>query len=175
MPTFTLEEIVIAVLVMATFAFFILILNAEKVGGEFFYVGCEGDIEGTQCLGNPIGETNITVSSCGTGIKTVQAIDSPRCDIYNSYTQCILTSYAPVKQEEKNISVCLWDKDGFDVSGKVVHCFMNSELSCDDFTQLTTPKCGDVPGCRPVSAIKRAVEAIKPEKCTVGIGSTCLI
>jgi hypothetical protein len=174
MPTFTLEELVTGLLVVVAFIILALILVALKIGGGFFYAGCEGEPEGARCSGDVVGGTNISVGSCGTDIKTVQAIDSPRCNIYKTYAQCVLTSYAPVKQENKSISVCLWVESSADPA-MTKNCLLNSELGCEDFTQATVPKCQDVPGCRAITAVKRAIEELKPEKCIVGVGSTCLI
>jgi hypothetical protein len=174
MPEYTLTKLMGAVLAIVAFIIIALILTALKVGGGFFYMGCEGEPEGMRCSGDVVNGTNIYIGACGTGIKTVQAIDNSRCNIHQTYTQCVFTSYAPIKREDKNISVCLWVLSSADPA-MTKKCLLNSELSCDDFTQATTPKCQDVPGCRPVLAIKRIVEELKPEKCTVGIGSTCLI
>ena len=176
MPEYALKKVVTAVLVVAAFIILAFILMALKVGGGFFYAGCEGEPVGTRCsVGSITNGTIIEGVDCRPGIKTVQAIDSPRCNPYGTKSQCIYTTYAPIKREGQNISVCLWSDTEVNVAGKNIQCFLNAELSCDDFSQATTPKCVDVTGCRGVTAVKRAVEELKPEKCTVGVGSVCLI
>ena len=175
MPTYALEKITAAVLAIVGFVILAAILTSLKVGGGFFYAGCEDSpsaseggrgtsaagIEGERCSGEVVGDTNVTIHKCGTGIKTVEAIANPRCTIYKNFENCAYV-YENVTKDELSLPVCLW------VNPPVVpsksNCLMNAQLSCEDFSQKTFPKCQDVPGCKPVSAVKRTVERLKPEK-----------
>ncbi|MCX6774652.1 MAG: hypothetical protein NTY99_01015 [DPANN group archaeon] len=193
MPEYTLEKFIEIVLVIIAFIILALILTALKVGNGFFYAGCEGQIEGVRCTGNIetgcLGgevngvckgstiDQNITSAYCNENAKPINAISNPRCESFENYVQCVVTSYPTVKRVDENLSVCLYVTNGpVDVSGKQVNCLMNAQLSCDDFTQSTTPKCQDVPGCQPVNVIKRAMQELKPqkEKCKFEVGSVCL-
>ena len=181
------------VLVIVAFIILAMILTSLKIGGGFFYAGCEGSIEGVRCTGhiekgclggevegvckgNVIAQ-NITNVTCAENVKPVTAIANPRCESFETYMQCVATSYPIIERLDDNVSVCLYVTNKLDVAGKTVNCVMNAQLSCDDFSQKTSPKCQEVPGCRPVNIIKRAIQELKPqkEKCKVEVGSVCLL
>jgi hypothetical protein len=170
MVTFTLEEIVLMLVAIAAGILLIIGLNLFKLDVSFFYAGCEGEIEGIRCSGvlseekhpNINAITNITITNCGEDIKTAEAIDNSLCSNLVNYSQCVFARYTLIKREDENISVCLWDEKGYKTTGgKKTYCFMNAELSCEDFSQKTVPKCQDVPGCRQVSVVKKVIEDIK--------------
>jgi len=121
-----------------------------KFGSSFYFAGCEGDIAGN--LSTPViidGEPK-------------SAYANTRCTIYSTNTACSV-SYKSIAIEDMNLSVCLWSDRSVNIAGKSIQCFMNGELSCEDFSQITTQRCQDVPDCRPVSSIKAAVERLKPQ------------
>ncbi len=124
---------------------FILVAGAVvglNMGAGFYYLGCQGKIGGN----------NHTIEG-----KWVY--DNSRCTIYTTETTCTLTSYKNIIRENENVTVCLWMPDE---SETTPDCYFNGELTCDDFTQSTVPKCQDVPDCQPVSAIKAAIDRLKP-------------
>jgi hypothetical protein len=193
MPEFTLEKFIGIVLVVIAFIILALILTALKIGSGFFYAGCEGQIEGTRCTGTiktgclggeidnvckgKVIDQNITSVYCGENVKPIRAISNPRCESFETYIQCVATSYPQIIREDENLSVCLFVKnDPPNIAGKNVSCLMNAQLVCDDFSQSTSPKCQDVPGCQPVNIIKKAIQELKPqkEKCVFEVGSVCL-
>ena len=136
----------VIVLVIVAFIFLAVNIYGLKVGASFWYLGCEGDIGGI----------NHTIA----GNQWVY--DNNRCTIINEPVKCSLSTYKNITRDNQNLSVCIWSDAPVNVAGKNTNCFFNGELSCSDFSQLTSPKCQDVPDCRPVSAIKMAVERLKP-------------
>ncbi len=136
MPAFTMEKIVEWVLVIVAFIIIVIALTGLKVGSSFYYQGCEGDIGGKSHA-----------------VEGKFVYDNPRCTVFKTSDKCEITSYVNISQETQNVSVCLWLDNS---------CYMNGELSCKDFTQLTSIKCQDVPDCKPISAIKAAVTRLKP-------------
>ncbi len=192
MPEYTLEKLVIIVLVVVAFIILALILTALKVGGGFFYAGCEGQIEGTRCTGHidsgcfggevngvcieGIIDQNITTVTCKENVKPIAAIANPRCESFKNFSQCVGTSYPRVARPDENLSVCLYVTNGLKVAGEDVSCLMNAQVVCDDFSQSTSPKCQDVPGCTPVNVIKKAIQGLNPQKqkCSIEVGAICL-
>jgi hypothetical protein len=148
MPTFTLERFVGVALVIVAFLILAMVLTGMTVGGSFWYLGCEGDIGGT----------NHTIEG------KIWVYDSPLCtNIMSDPIKCSLSTYKNITRDNQNLSVCIWTDTSVKLAnGKDVKCFFNGELSCADFSQLTSPRCQDVPDCQPVSAIKMAVERLKP-------------
>lgn len=134
MPEFTLQRFVGAVIVIIGFILLASVLLGLKVGGEFYYLGCEGKIGGAFVIG--------------------KGYENPRCTILTDETSCELTAYKKIEKNDAKISVCVWKPDD---DGATPNCYFNSKLSCEDFSQLTSPKCQDIPDCRPVSAIKTAI------------------
>ena len=146
MSEWTLEKLVVIVLVVVAFIILALVLTGMQVGGTFWYLGCEGNIGGT----------NHTI----VGNKWVY--DNPRCTAITSDIGCSLSTYKNITRDNQSLPVCIWSDTPVKVAGKDVNCFFNGELSCEDFSQLTSPTCQDVPDCRPVSAVKMAIERLKP-------------
>lgn len=143
MPEFTLEKLAILILVIVAFIFFATILMGFKVGTEFWYLGCDGDIGGELVPG--------------------KGYANPVCDMLSERDSatCELTTYENITREGENLTVCVW-KDRETVGARNITCFFNEQLDCKDFSQKTVPKCQDVPDCIPVSALQVAVQRLKP-------------
>jgi len=150
MPEWTFTRMIGWILMIIAFIILSGTLVGLKVGSSFWYLGCEGDIGGT----------NFTTLVEG---KVKFVYENPRCDIFKDEITCKQTAYKNVTRENQSLPVCVWsDEPVFMASGQNKSCFMNGEIDCGYFTQLTLPICQNVPDCRPISAIKVAVERLKP-------------
>jgi ABC-type cobalt transport system substrate-binding protein len=146
MPEFMLKQFVTAIIVVVAFIILAIILLNAKVGGDFYYTGCEGELGGKF-------------------IKGANGRANPICSSLAEKEKCELLTYENITRFEESLPVCIWSQTGIDTDddGRPdVQCFLNSQLDCEDFSQATAPKCQDVPDCRPMSAIKAAVERLKP-------------
>jgi hypothetical protein len=143
MPGFTLEKMVGAILVIIGFIIFAIVLFGMKAGASFWYMGCEGDIGGTHHA-----------------VQDIWVYDNQRCTIIQNETMCEITFYKNITKENRNLTVCMWLPD---TDPNTPDCYFNAELTCEDFSQRTIPKCNDIPNCMPVSAIKMAVDRLKPQ------------
>jgi hypothetical protein len=143
MSEFTLEKLAIIVLVIVAFILFATILLGFKVGIDFWYVDCKGDMGGELVAG--------------------KGYANPVCDILSEKDNatCEVTTYGNITKENENMTVCVWQSRET-IGGRNVTCFLNERLNCEDFNQKTTPKCQDVPDCMPVSALQSIVQKLKP-------------
>ena len=143
MPEFTLEKLAILILVIVAFILFASILTGFKVGTEFWYAGCDGDIGGELVPG--------------------KGYANPTCDILSGKDNvtCEFATYNNITRVGENLTVCVW-KDKEAVGGRNITCFLNERLDCKDFSQKTSPKCQEIRDCTPVSALQVAVQRLKP-------------
>jgi hypothetical protein len=148
MPEFTLEKIVAAILVIVAFIILAVFVLGLKTPSTFWYLGCTGEVGGK----------NHTILVDG---KMQMVYDNNRCTIFSTNESCLVANYKPIVRDDENITVCLWSGASDKCPRGEVCCHLNGELSCEDFSQLTVPTCSDVIDCRPVSAIKMAVERLK--------------
>lgn len=137
MPTFALKQFVRIILVVVSFIILAVILVSFKLGSAFYYLGCEGNLGGK---------------------STKLGYANPLCTIYEEFSSCEY-AYENITRHDESLPVCVWSPTPDE---NEPDCFLNPRLACDDFSQVTVPKCQDVKDCRPVSAIKAAVERMKP-------------
>jgi len=136
MPEWTLEQLAIGVLAIIAFIILLIVIVGFKGAGNIWYSACTGEIGG---------EWN----------SSARGYENPICTIHKNSGTC-LNSYPNLTIGENNYSVCIW-------SESAEKCVFNPSLGCSDFSQTTTPKCQDVPDCRPTNAIKHAIERLIPK------------
>jgi hypothetical protein len=151
MPEWTFTNMIGWILMIIAFIILAGTLVGLKVGAPFWYLGCEGEIGGK----------NFTTLVDN---KLTFVYENPRCDLINEdETSCKFTTFKNITRDNQSLPVCVWsDRPILMANGKNKSCFMNGEISCGDFTQLTIPICQNVPNCMPISAIKVAVERLNP-------------
>ena len=170
MAEWTLEQILLAIIAVIALVVIAIFLSILVFGPEQFATGCEGEPEGQRCFSVGSGESRAVACPSASEIERFRdsiafGYDSSICNIYaGNKLACEVTSYPNItKLENLKTPVCLFVEQGR-ISGLATEtaCLLNAQLSCADFSSITTPKCGDMPGCRPVNAIQQAIERIKP-------------
>jgi len=151
--TWTLRVLAIAIVAIVGGMVLLAILGKFRFGAEFYFAGCEGDIEGQRCF---------SISGCGTPLsedEELVGIANPRCTIYSDDKFTCENAYGKIKKDEREISFCVWREE---LKAQNKSCLINPEIGCEDLSQDTKPRCQDVPRCRPVSQIKKAMQSLKP-------------
>ncbi len=147
MAEFTMEKMLIIILVIIAFILFVIILSRFNVALDFWYLGCEGDVGGELVPG--------------------KGYANPICDILSERdnVSCEVTTYENITRKDgEELTLCVWSYSPELIGGRNITCFLNERLSCENFNQKTKPKCQDVPDCLPVSALKVIVHRLAPSE-----------
>jgi len=143
----SLIAIVGIVLVLGGGVILIKFIPLFSPGANFFYIGCEGNIESTNVTSAFKGEEFLSIGRCSIYDNT----DQERCE----------EAYSTLFNNSKPF--CIWVEDieqDINNNGYNDTCVLNPAVSCEVLTENTNPGCSDVPRCQKINIIKRMLSNI---------------